>query len=57
MDDEDTSKPALPKLDDLSVDDLDRRIAELEAEIQACREERARKIAHKSAADALFGKP
>lgn len=56
MDDPDAQKPLRPQLDDLSVDELDRRIAELEAEIEACREERARKVAHKSAADALFGK-
>ena len=48
--------PPKTDLERLSVDELNQRIAELEAEILACRAELDRKTAHKSAADALFGK-
>jgi uncharacterized small protein (DUF1192 family) len=42
-------------LDEMSVEDLKDRISALEAEIDACRLEIARKEAHRSAADELFG--
>lgn len=42
-------------LDQLSVDELRHRIATLQNEIAACERELAKKQAHKSAADALFG--
>ncbi len=47
-------KPQVP-LDRLSVDELEARIIALQAEIEDCRQELARKRAQKSAADALFG--
>ncbi len=42
-------------LERLSVEDLQERIAELQAEIAACEAELNKKQSHKSAADALFG--
>lgn len=45
-----------PDLERLSVDELEARISELQSEIDDCRAELERKQAHKSAADALFGK-
>lgn len=42
-------------LDQMSLDELDARIAGLQAEILACETEIARKRAQKRAADALFG--
>ncbi len=48
-----TEKPI--DLERLSVEDLRERIEALQAEISACEAELARKSAHKSAADALFG--
>lgn len=42
-------------LERLSVEDLQERIETLKAEIAACEAELAKKDAHKSAADALFG--
>ncbi|MEL6567865.1 MAG: DUF1192 domain-containing protein [Pseudomonadota bacterium] len=48
-----TTRPTL--LEDMSVEDLKSRISALEAEIEACRAEIAKKDAHRSAADALFG--
>lgn len=46
-----------PKLDLelMSVDDLRTRIEALSVEIEACEAEIAKKISHKSAANALFG--
>ena len=44
-------------LERLSVEDLQERIAELKAEIEACERELDKKQSHKSAADALFGNP
>ncbi|MEO0817405.1 MAG: DUF1192 domain-containing protein [Pseudomonadota bacterium] len=48
-----TTRPTL--LQDMSIEDLKSRISALEAEIEACRAEIAKKDAHRSAADALFG--
>ena len=48
-----TTRPTL--LEDMSIEDLKSRISALEAEIEACRAEIAKKDAHRSAADALFG--
>ncbi len=42
-------------LDQMSVEELEVRIAHLKSEIAACETEIARKIAQKKAADALFG--
>lgn len=42
-------------LERLSVEDLRERIDALKAEIAVCEAELAKKDAHKSAADALFG--
>ncbi|MEM1088347.1 MAG: DUF1192 domain-containing protein [Pseudomonadota bacterium] len=42
-------------LERLSVDELKQRIENLKTEIEACEGELAKKSAHKSAADALFG--
>lgn len=42
-------------LETLSVEDLKDRIDDLKAQITACEAELAKKSAHKSAADALFG--
>jgi len=42
-------------LERLSVDDLKQRIVDLKHAIAACEAELAKKSAHKSAADALFG--
>jgi uncharacterized small protein (DUF1192 family) len=44
-------------LDHLSVDELDARIALLEAEIARTGAHRDRACSHRAAADALFGKP
>ena len=44
-------------LDPYSVDELDARIALLEAEIERVRSHRNKSSAHRAAADALFGKP
>lgn len=54
-DNEPLAKPETP-LDRLSVDELHARIETLKAEIAACEAELAKKEAHKSAADSLFGK-
>lgn len=48
-----TEKPI--DLENLSVDDLIQRIADLKADIIACEAELDKKQSHKSAADALFG--
>lgn len=48
--------PPKPDLERLSVDELEARISQLESEIADCKAELDRKQAHKSAADALFGK-
>lgn len=42
-------------LDQMSVDDLEARIVQLKAEIDACQTEIEKKKAQKRAADALFG--
>jgi uncharacterized small protein (DUF1192 family) len=42
-------------LDQMSVDELEARIAQLKAEITACETEIEKKKAQKRAADALFG--
>lgn len=42
-------------LDQMSVGDLEERIANLKAEIEACEAEIERKKSQKRAADALFG--
>ena len=42
-------------LERFSVEELQERIAELKAEIDACEAELQKKQSHKSAADALFG--
>lgn len=55
----DENSPLAPKpfdLERLSEDELDARILSLEAEIEACKGELAKKRAHRSAADALFSK-
>ena len=65
MDDDDRPRPrgdaaeALSKesLDPYSVDELDTRIALLEAEIGRVKAHRDKSSAHRAAADALFGKP
>lgn len=44
-------------LDPYSVDELDARIALLDAEIERTRSHRDQSSAHRAAADALFGKP
>lgn len=41
-------------LDELSVDELERRISALESDIEACRDAIDRKGSAKSAADAIF---
>lgn len=46
--------PAKPDLERLSVDEIEARIAALEAEIALCREAIAHKRGHRSAADSLF---
>ena len=51
------SRLATEGLDHLSVDELDARIALLEAEIARTTAHRDRARAHRAAADALFGKP
>lgn len=51
-------EPILEKkldLERLSVEELQERIAELQAEIAACELQLSKKQSHKSAADALFG--
>lgn len=42
-------------LDQMSIDELEARILQLKAEIQACETEIEKKQAQKRAADALFG--
>ncbi len=42
-------------LERLSVEELQERIHDLQAEIKACEAELDKKQSHKSAADALFG--
>lgn len=57
IDDLPRPKPKLltpPILDPLSVDELDRYIADLHAEIARAESEKAKKQAWKSTADALF---
>ncbi|MEM6411039.1 MAG: DUF1192 domain-containing protein [Pseudomonadota bacterium] len=54
-DEPDIRSPAKFDLELLSEDELTERIATLEAEIEACKAELAKKQAHKSAASALFG--
>ncbi|MEO0467177.1 MAG: DUF1192 domain-containing protein [Pseudomonadota bacterium] len=56
MDDLEPIKPKRLDLERLSVDELRQRIVDLKADIAACEAELSRKEAHKSAADALFGK-
>lgn len=51
------SKLAKEDLSPYSQDELDERIALLEAEIERVRAHRDRASAHRAAADALFGKP
>jgi uncharacterized small protein (DUF1192 family) len=51
------SKLAAESLDHLSVDELGERIRLLQAEIARITDHRAAAQAHRSAADALFGKP
>lgn len=56
MDDTEKVRSDMPvTLEQLSVDELEYRIAALKDEITACERELAKKQAHKSAADALFG--
>lgn len=43
-------------LEPLSLDELDARIVLLEAEIERVKAHKARSAAHRSAADALFGR-
>ena len=43
------------ELEDMSTDDLRALITSLEAEIERCRAEIARKEAHRKAADDIFG--
>ncbi|MBU6373430.1 MAG: DUF1192 family protein [Alphaproteobacteria bacterium] len=58
MIEDDRPKPPPPlALDGLSVDELEARIARLKGEIAQCEELVARKKAHRSAADGLFGGP
>lgn len=51
--------PPRPKADrplaDMSVEELEQRITDLKSDIEACEAELARKRAHLSAADKLFG--
>jgi uncharacterized small protein (DUF1192 family) len=56
MDDDSGAKPVPPKpdLERLSIDEIEVRIAALEAEIATCREAIARKRGHRSDADGLF---
>ncbi|MEO0881230.1 MAG: DUF1192 domain-containing protein [Pseudomonadota bacterium] len=54
-DEPDITSPAKFDLELLSEGELIARIAALEAEIDACKAELAKKQAHKSAASALFG--
>ncbi|MEM7661464.1 MAG: DUF1192 domain-containing protein [Pseudomonadota bacterium] len=54
-DEPEITSPAKLDLELLSEDELTARIADLEAEIEACKAELAKKQAHKSAASALFG--
>ena len=63
MDDEDDFKPGEPiveigreDLDPLSLDELDKRVARLRAEIARVEAHKAGKSSHLSAADALFKK-
>lgn len=63
MDDEDDFKPGEPiveigreDLDPLSLDELDKRVARLEAEIERVKAHKAGKSSHLSAADQLFKK-
>ncbi|MEE9381353.1 MAG: DUF1192 family protein [Hyphomonadaceae bacterium] len=49
------SGPADRPIDRMSVDELNLRLKELKAETAACEAELAKKKAHKSAADGLFG--
>ncbi|MCM8556393.1 DUF1192 domain-containing protein [Sphingomicrobium sediminis] len=63
MDDEDDFKPGDPivelgreDLDPLSVDELDARVARLNAEIERVEAHKKSKTGHMSAADALFKK-
>lgn len=42
-------------LEQFSVEELQERIVELQAQIEACEGELKKKQSHKSAADALFG--
>ncbi|MEM1105112.1 MAG: DUF1192 domain-containing protein [Pseudomonadota bacterium] len=42
-------------LEDMSVEELKAKVLALGAEIEACEAEIARKLAHRSAADAMFG--
>lgn len=44
-------------LERLSEAELEERIAQLQSEIEACEAELTKKRSHRSAADALFGKP
>lgn len=50
-----SSGPEPRPIDRMSVDELTLRIKELKAEIGACEAELAKKEAHKSAADDIFG--
>jgi len=57
MDDEPVIRSNPPdSLDELSVEDLRRRIVELEREIARIRDHLARRDAHRSAAEAFFRK-
>jgi uncharacterized small protein (DUF1192 family) len=51
-----TRKPALPKFDVMSIEDLESRIADLEAEIETIRGVIKAKQAARGAADTFFKK-
>lgn len=55
IEDERPKPPPPLALDGLSVEELEARIARLKGEIAQCEELVARKKAHRSAADGLFG--
>lgn len=53
---EDVPSPKKPiDLERFSVEELQERIVELQAQIEACEGELKKKQSHKSAVDALFG--
>ncbi|NCC21740.1 MAG: DUF1192 domain-containing protein [Alphaproteobacteria bacterium] len=49
-----TVKPQPKNLEKMSIDELERYIADMEGEIDRVREEIKRKVAHRDAASSLF---